>query len=165
VIRSATASDDERLAAIYAPYVLDTAVSFEEVPPTAAQMGERRQAVRDASLPWLVVEEAGRVLGYAYASPHRSRAAYRFSVETTVYLATSATGRGLGRQLMESLLAELTQRGLALALAGVSLPNEASVALHRKLGFTEVGIYRGVGFKHGRWHDVWWGQRALRASR
>ncbi|MCF7551529.1 GNAT family N-acetyltransferase [Pseudonocardia sp. WMMC193] len=158
MIRRATASDTERVAAIYAPYVRDTAISFEETPPTAADMAAR---LSDSVL-WLVdCDDRGEVRGYAYAGPHRSRAAYRWCVDVSVYLDPAARGRGVGRALYEELLGALTELGYTQAFAGIALPNAASEGLHRALGFTLVGTYRAVGYKLGTWWDVAWYQRGL----
>jgi phosphinothricin acetyltransferase len=157
VIRAAVPGDAAAVAAVYAPYVLDTCVSFEEAAPTAAEMGGRMAT----GLPWLVADLDG-VCGFAYASPHRSRAAYRWSVDVSVYLAPAACGRGLGRALYGKLLPLLTGLGYVSAYAGITLPNAASVGLHEAMGFAPVGVFRDVGFKHGRWHDVgWWHVRLV----
>jgi len=153
--------DAQSCAAIYAPFVLDTAVSFEESPPDAAEM-----AVRMAELgqmyPWLVAElEDGSLAGYAYAAPHRARAAYRWSVDVTVYVADGARRRGVGRALYGALLPLLARQGFRVACAGITLPNEASVALHEALGFELVGVHRGIGWKAGAWRDVGWWQAEL----
>lgn len=157
MIRPATAEDAPAIAAVYAPYVLDTVVSFEEVPPTTAVMRERMAT----GLPWLVVEEDGAVVGFAYASPHRVRPAYRWSVDVSVYLDARARGRGLGRALYGALLPLLGDLGYVCAFAGVTLPNEASVRLHEAMGFYPVGVYHRAGFKRGRWWDVGWWERPL----
>jgi phosphinothricin acetyltransferase len=160
IVRLARPGDAAAVAAVYAPYVTDTFVSFEDEAPDAAEMA-RRMAGGGALYPWLVADEEGRVLGYASASAFRARAAYRYSVETSVYLARDACGRGLGRLLYGSLLALLERQGFAQAIGAVSLPNPASVRLHESLGFTEAGTYRDVGWKHGAWRSVGLWQRAL----
>lgn len=157
MIRPAGASDARACADIYAPYVSQTAVSFEDVPPTAIEMVRRIEN----SLEWLVADEDGDILGYAYATRHRERAAYQWSCDVSVYLRHGAQGRGLGTSLYRQLLADLTERGFKMACAGITLPNPASEALHRRLGFTDVGVYREIGWKFDRWHDVCWLQRAL----
>jgi phosphinothricin acetyltransferase len=157
VIRAAVPADAEALAAVYAPYVTGTAVSFEENPPTPDEVRARMAG----GLPWLVAEDRGGLLGFAYASPHRARAAYRWAVDVSVYLAPDARGRGLGTALYAVLLPLLADLGYASAHAGIALPNEPSVRLHERQGFVPVGVYRQVGFKLGRWHDVGWWQRAL----
>lgn len=156
-MRAAGPSDAAGCAAVYAPYVRDTAVSFETEPPSAVDVAARIAG----SHAWLVAESAGSVVGYAYGTRHRERAAYRFACDVSVYLAPGATGHGLGRRLYTALFPLLAAQGLVTALAGVALPNPASLALHRSLGFAEVGVYRGVGFKFGAWHDVLWLQRDL----
>jgi L-amino acid N-acyltransferase YncA len=140
--------------------VRDTAVSFEEQVPT---VDEFHQRIRETSLthPWLVLEDAGRVVGYAYGSPHRARAAYRWAADVTVYVAPSHHRRGVARRLYTELMQRLRRQGLRMACAGVTLPNDASIALHRALGFTPVGVYRQIGWKHGAWHDVSWWQLDL----
>ncbi|MBV9823062.1 MAG: N-acetyltransferase [Actinobacteria bacterium] len=160
VVRDATPADAAACAAIYAPYVTGTAVSFETEPPTPAELGRRIEAAL-ATYAWLVLADAGHVVGYAYGSPFNPRPAYRWSVQVSVYLAPEQRRTGGGRALYEALLARLADRGFRTALAGMTLPNDASAGLHRALGFTPVGTYRGVGFKHGRWHDVAWVQRPL----
>jgi L-amino acid N-acyltransferase YncA len=158
-VRPATEMDAAACAAIYAPYVTDTAISFETEPPSAEEMAGRI-ASASANHAWLVLEEAG-VVGYAYGFPFRDRAAYRRTCEVSVYMQMGRRRTGGGRALYEALLARLTELGYHLVVAGMTLPNEASVALHRALGFEPVGTYREVGFKHGRWHDVAWMQRIL----
>ena len=145
--------DAATCAAIYAPHVSDGVASFELEPPSVEEMARRIEAAHV----WLV-HEAG---GYAYATRHRERAAYRFTVETSVYVAEAAQGRGVGRALYDALLEEVARRGFRVALAGITLPNPASVALHESLGFEPVGVFREVGFKFGAWHDVGWWQRGL----
>ncbi len=163
-VRLATPDDAPEVAAIYAPAVRDTVISFEADPPDAAEF-VRRIAATFPARPWLAAEENGRVLGYAYAGAHRARAAYQWSVEPSVYVAADARRRGVGRALYTALLAILRRQGFANAYAGVTLPNEASIALHRAFGFEEVGVYRRVGYKFGRWHDVWWGALDLAPDR
>jgi L-amino acid N-acyltransferase YncA len=160
LIRRARAEDGARCAAIYAPFVVETAVSFETEPPSAAQMAERiARCLR--THPWLVAEDGGELLGYAYATAHRQRPAYQWAAEVSAYVAPAAQRRGVGRALYGRLLADLAACGYRLALAGVTLPNPASVALHEAMGFEPVGVYRGVGYKLSAWHDVGWWQRAL----
>jgi L-amino acid N-acyltransferase YncA len=160
VIRDADAADAERCAAIYAPYVRDTAISFESEPPSPAEMAGRI-AEAQRSHAWLVLEDDGDVVGYAYGGPFMSRAAYAWATGVSVYLDPARHRTGGGRALYEALFERLAARGYTTALAGVALPNDASVGLHRAVGFEEVGIYRRVGWKLGRWHDVAWYQRAL----
>jgi L-amino acid N-acyltransferase YncA len=156
-VRPATARDGAACAAIYAPYVTDTPITFETEPPSAADMAARIAA----ALEWLVLEDGGRVTGYAYAAPFHPRAAYRWACEVSVYLETGRRRTGGGRALYEALLDSLTRRGFRVAVAGMTLPNDASVGLHRALGFELVGTYRRIGYKHGAWHDVAWTQRML----
>lgn len=160
VVRAATGQDATACARIYAPFVTATAVSFEDEPPGADEMG-RRIALAHR---WLVLEDAGVVAGYAYAGLHKPRAAYRWACEVSVYVEPGRHRAGGGRTLYEALLAQLADRGFRVALAGMTLPNAASVGLHRALGFEPVGVYRRVGWKHGAWHDVAWMQRALGAA-
>ena len=155
--------DAAAIAEIYAPFVTESAVSFETEPPDEAAMRARIEAGGDL-YPWLVAEEAGTVVGYAYAARFRDRPAYRFAVETSVYLRPGAGGRGLGRRLYEPLLAMLEAQGFTQAIAAITLPNEASVRLHERLGFERAGIYRQVGWKLGAWHDVGLWQRGLAAA-
>lgn len=162
-IRPATAADAAAIAAIYAYYVDETAITFEEVAPDAAEMAARIARVT-AGHPWLVAEEEagdGAILGYAYGAPMHARAAYRWSVETTVYLAADRRGRGIGRALYADLLDRLARAGFVTAVALITLPGEASVALHRRFGFVHTGVQTGIGFKHGRWRDVAYMQRDL----
>ena len=157
------ARDGGACAAIYAPAVRDGFASFEEVAPTATQMTARIQAT-SAGWPWLVCEHDGVIVGYAYGSAHRDRGAYRWSTDVTVYVDPGHHRRGIGRALYEPLLALLAEQGFHAACAGIALPNPGSVALHETLGFEPVGIYREIGFKHGRWCDVGWWQLTLGAG-
>ena len=162
LIRAAMQADAQALAAIYGHHVLHGFGTFEEVPPTAEDMDARRRAVTDHGLPWLVAEGAGRVLGYAYAAPFRPRAAYRFTVEDSVYVAPDAQGQGVGKAVLAQVLAECEALGLRQAIAVIGdSANAASIALHAALGFDHLGAARSVGFKHGRWVDVVWMQRPL----
>ena len=160
MVRPARPRDAPACQRIYAPFVRDTAVSFEERPPTSEQMAERI-AERSRTHAWLVLEDAGDVVGYAYAGPYKERPAYRWTCEVSVYVAPGRHRRGAGRQLYTALLARLAERGYRVAVAGMTLPNPASVALHRSLGFSDVGTWRGIGWKAGGWHDVHWMQVAL----
>ncbi len=153
MIRPARPGDGAALAAIYNPCIRDTTITFEEEPVTAEEMAARIANVT-ADHPWLVLEEGGAVLGYAYASSWRTRAAYRFSTETTIYLAPEAQGRGIGSRLYQALLDELRDRGFHSALGCLALPNEASVRLHERLGFRKAGHMREAGRKFDRWVDV-----------
>ena len=160
-IRSASVTDGEALARIYNPYILDTIVTFEEEPVTGAAMGARIIEVAALSLPWLVGEAGGRIIGYAYATRWRTRVSYRYSTETTVYLEPGQSGHGYGSQLYAALVDELRSAGIHAAIGGISLPNAASVALHEKLGFSKVAQFPEVGFKLGRWVDVGYWQKLL----
>jgi phosphinothricin acetyltransferase len=147
-------------AEIYSPYVRETAISFEDDPPDAEEMG-RRIADTSTRYPWLAAESGGRVVGYAYASPHRVRAAYRWAADVAVYVEPGQQCRGIGRALYRALLELLTRQGVQVACAGITLPNQSSVRLHEALGFEPVGVYRRIGWKAGAWHDVGWWQRQL----
>lgn len=157
----ATPGDAAQAAEIYRPIVAGTAISFELEPPSPAEM-EDRIAVVLGFAPWLACEEDGALVGYAYASKHRERAAYRWSVDVSAYVREGRRRGGVGRALYASLLALLRLQGFCAAHAGVTLPNPASVGLHESLGFRPVGVYRKVGFKCGAWHDVGWWQLELR---
>jgi phosphinothricin acetyltransferase len=158
-IRLAAAEDAEQVRAVYAPYC-HTPISFEPGPPAVEEMRGRLEKVL-GQYPWLVCEDDGALLGYVYATQHRERAAYRWSVDTTVYVRQGRQRRGVGRALYTSLLAVLPLQGYVNAYAGVTLPNPASVGLHEAMGFRPVGVYEQVGFKCGCWHDVAWFQRPL----
>jgi L-amino acid N-acyltransferase YncA len=159
-IRLANARDAGGVLAVYAPVVEDTAISFELVVPSVDEMAARI-AERWPAHPWLVAEDQRGVVGYAYAGPLSGRAAYDWSVEVSVYIAAAARGRHVGRGLYTALLAVLAAQGYRQAMAGATLPNAASAGLHESMGFTPVGVYRAVGWKHGAWHDVGWWQRPL----
>ena len=156
-IRLAETRDADAIAAIYAPNITEGVASFELVPPDAEEMA-RRMAATLAAYPWLVCEHEGRVVGYVYASQHNSRVAYQWSTNVTVYIDRAFHRRNVGRALYVSLFALLRLQGFYNAYGGITLPNAGSVGLHEALGFVLVGIYRDVGYKLGRWHDVgWWG--------
>jgi len=159
-IRVACPEDAEAILAIYTPIVRETAISFEVEPPTYVEMHERI-ATTLRRLPWLVCERQGEVLGYVYASPHRARAAYQWSVDVSVYIQAKARRTGMGRALYHALFQLLSLQGFYQCFAGITLPNPASVGLHEALGFQPVGVYQAVGYKLGGWHDVGWWQRAL----
>jgi len=161
MIRLAGPGDAAQVAAIYAPHVTAASTSFEYVPPDAAEMASRIASTL-AYAPYLVLETGAEVRGFAYASKHRERAAYQWSVDASVYVRQDAQRRGVGRALYESLFALLRLQGFYAAHAGITLPNPASVGLHEALGFRPVGVYRSVGFKRGAWHDVGWWQLPLR---
>ncbi len=156
----ALATDAEDIAAIYAPIVRETAISFESAPPSADAMTGRIETILPTH-PWLVAVRDDQVLGYVYAGEHRARAAYRWSVDVTVYVAVEARGGGVARTLYQSLLGVLKAQGFHSAFAGIALPNTASVALHESVGFKPLGVYREVGHKFGKWHDVGWWQLSL----
>jgi phosphinothricin acetyltransferase len=161
LIRHADATRDAAACAeIYRPYVTDTVISLEERPPDAREFRDRISRTT-AGYPWLIAELGGRPVGFAYASRHRERAAYRWATDTTVYLERGHRRRGIGRALYERLFTLLRDQGLHVACAGITLPNEASVGLHEALGFTPVGVYRRVGYKMGAWRDVGWWQLDL----
>ena len=162
-IRIARADDAPAMAAIYAPIVRQTHISFETEPPDGAEMARRLQATL-ATHPWLAAQSGGAVIGYAYARAHRARAAYRWSVDVTIYLGEAARRRGVGRALYLALFELLRRQGFRSAFAGVALPNDASVGLHEALGFEPVGVYRDVGFKLGAWRDVGWWRLGLSDS-
>ncbi len=153
--------DGAACAAIYAPFVSGSAVSFEEQAPDAAAFAERI-ARTTRTHPWLVLEEAGRMIGFAYASQHRARAAYRWAADVGIYVDPAHHGKGAGRRLYDALLQLMRRQHLRVACAGITLPNDASVGLHEALGFERVGVYRDIGYKAGAWHDVVWMQLALR---
>jgi len=161
-IRLAGDSDAEAIAAIYRPIVETTSISFETEAPDGGEI-RRRLAETLPAYPWLVCEIDGAAAGYAYATKHRVRAAYRWSVDTSVYVAGSCRRGGVGRGLYQSLFAILAAQGFVNAFAGIALPNPGSVGLHEALGFEPLGTYRRVGFKFGEWRDVGWWQLALRA--
>jgi phosphinothricin acetyltransferase len=161
VIRDAAAPDAAAMASIYNHYVLNSTITFEEQAISAEEMTARIAEVNTAGLPWLVAEHAGRIVGYAYASKWKGRCAYRFSVETTVYLEQNATGHGIGTKLYAALFERLRQAGMHAAIGGVALPNAASVALHEKCGMRKVAQFEQVGFKFNRWIDVGYWQRVL----
>jgi len=156
MIRLASTDDAAAVAAIYQPYVAETVISFEVLPPTPEEMRSRMASVLER-LPWLVYEHDGQVVGYAYASPHRAREAYQWSVDVAVYIHADRHRRGVGRSLYEELFGMLRRLGYVNAYAGITLPNPKSVGLHEAMGFRPVGVYRNVGFKLAAWCDVgWW---------
>ena len=162
IIRAATEADAPALAAIYGHHVLHGFGTFEEVPPDADEMARRRAAVAERGLPYLVAEDDGRVLGFAYAGPFRPRAAYRFTVEDSVYIAHDAVGRGVGRAILSALIAACKDLGVRQLVAVIGdSGNAASIGLHRALGFEPAGVGKSFGFKHGRWVDIVWMQKSL----
>jgi len=161
-IRLAAGRDAAAIAAIYAPVVINSATSFEVEAPTTEMIAERIAHTLPAH-PWLVSEDAGAVVGYAYASQHRSRAAYQWSADVSVYVHEDRRGHGVGRALYTALFALLRAQGYTNVYAGITLPNAGSVALHEAMGMTPVGVYRHVGYKLGAWHDVGWWAGALQS--
>jgi L-amino acid N-acyltransferase YncA len=154
-IRLATASDSGAIASIYRPYCEGSAVSFEQVAPNAVEIA-RRIAATLTQRPWIVLEDAGAVVGYAYAGPHNERWAYRWSVNTAIYISSTHQRRGAGRALYVTLFSLLRHLGYYRAVAGITMPNPASVGLHKAMGFELVGVYRDIGYKLGAWRDVGW---------
>ncbi|GAB2565772.1 arsinothricin resistance N-acetyltransferase ArsN1 family B [Spirosoma areae] len=161
-IRFATPADAPVLLAIYAPYITDSCISFEYEVPTVTEFAERIRIIHQR-LPYLVAEVDGRIRGYAYASRHRDRAAYQWSVDTSVYVHPDGHRQGVARQLYTTLFDLLRRQGYFNAYAGITLPNPKSEAFHQTMGFKPVGIYTNVGYKFGVWHDVSWLQLALQA--
>lgn len=162
-IRPATAEDGAACARIYAPYVTDSAITFELEPPSGDTMAERIETATRKHA-WLVIEDEHGVFGYAYAGAFHPRAAYRWSCEVSVYLDRDRRGSGAGRALYEELLAVLRRRGYRQATACITLPNPASERLHERFGFAPVGVFRDIGWKDDRWHDVAWSQLDLVAD-
>jgi len=164
IIRSVELADARAIRDIYAPFVSESATSFEIEPPDAAAMARRIEEQRSI-FPWLVYEVGGEVLGYAYASPHRAaRKAYQWCVETSVYIHAQVRRRGIGRALYASLFEFLRRQGYVNAYAGITLPNPASRRLHEAMGFVPVGVYPRIGFKFGTWHDVLWMQLRIQET-
>ena len=153
VIRGATPDDAAAIAALYAPYVDRTPITFELAAPDAGEMAERIAAVTER-FPWLVAIDRGGIVGYAYGDLFRTRAAYRWAVETTIYVASGAERRGIGRALYAPLLERLAGQGYVAAIGAITLPNAPSIALHEAMGFVHSGTYRKIGYKLGEWHDV-----------
>ncbi|WP_155963509.1 GNAT family N-acetyltransferase [Streptococcus ruminantium] len=159
-IRSVQPSDVEELVAIYAPYVEETVITFETQVPTATEFADRIEKILE-KFPYLVAEEEGRILGYAYASTYYPRAAYDWTVELSIYISQKARGQGIGNLLYSHLEKELIARGFKNFLACISIPNPASLALHEKMGYKQVAHLKKVGYKFGNWHDVVWLQKSL----
>jgi L-amino acid N-acyltransferase YncA len=153
--------DGAACAAIYAPYITDSAISFEEEVPSVEEFTQRMRTTTKTH-PWLVFEDEGDVVGYAYGTVHRTRSAYRFTTEVTVYVAQSHHRAGIGRRLYEALFDRLRAQNFNLAVAGITLPNDASVGLHEALGFVPIGVYPRIGWKFGQWWDVGWWSLDLR---
>ncbi|PYQ10674.1 MAG: GNAT family N-acetyltransferase [Acidobacteria bacterium] len=160
-IRDATMEDAEALLAIYRPFVANTIVSFEVEAPSVAEFRQRIDHALERWA-WIVAEQGGRPVGYAYGTAHRPRSAYQWSVETSVYVDDGHRGMGIGKRLYARLMPILADKGYCNAYAGITLPNEASIALHRSVGFVPVGVFRRVGHKFGAWHDVSWWHLPLR---
>ena len=165
IIRAAATDDAGALAAIYGHHVLHGLGTFEEIPPAAAEMAARLAEVQAAGLPYLVAEDGGPILGFAYASLFRARSAYRFTVEDSVYVTPDAMGRGLGKALLGAVIGDCEAMGMRQMIAVIGdSANVGSIGLHAALGFTHAGLGRSLGFKHGRWVDIVWMQRALNAA-
>jgi L-amino acid N-acyltransferase YncA len=154
LIRNVKTDDAEAIAGIYNPYILNSVITFEEVPVTVEEIARRIETEISAGYPYLVLEGEQKVVGYAYAGVWRTRAAYRNTVESTVYLEQGLNGKGLGTLLYQALIEELRKKEIHVVLGGITLPNPASVALHEKMGFTKVAHFKEVGYKFGRWLDV-----------
>ena len=164
MIRTARAADAAAITDIYNHYIRETIITFEEEPISPGEMAKRMDTVQSASLPWLVAEEAGRVVGYAYGGTWKPRSGYRYASEITVYCAPGCGGRGIGSGLYGALFPELERRGIHAVVGGIALPNEASIALHEKFGMRRVALFSEQGFKFGRWIDVGYWQRLLTTS-
>ncbi|TDV26760.1 phosphinothricin acetyltransferase [Paraburkholderia caballeronis] len=164
VVRDATPADFPAIAAIYAHHVLHSTASFEETPPDAAELLTRHAAVLDHGLPWIVAELDGRVAGYSYATPYRPRAAYRHTIEDSIYVDTTLRARGIGRTLLRALIERCESGPWRQMVAVIADPQGGSPALHRSVGFELVGTLRAVGFKHGQWRDTLLMQRMLGAG-
>jgi L-amino acid N-acyltransferase YncA len=162
IVRASTVEDASALAAIYGHHVLHGFGTFEEVPPSPQEMAARRQAIVDRGLPHLVAEDGGQVLGFAYAGPFRPRAAYRYTVEDSVYVAPEATGRGVGRAVLSEVLKACEAFGIRQVVAVIGdSQNAGSIGLHTALGFEHAGVGKGFGYKMGRWVDIVWMQKSL----
>ncbi len=160
-VREAEAGDGDALAGIYNPYIADTIITFEETPVSAVEMTQRVAATVEDGLPWLVAEDGEQVAGYAYASKWKGRCAYRYATEITVYLDEAYQGQGIGLGLYQHLFNELRSRGMHTVIAGIALPNDASIALHEKMGLEKVAHFKEVGRKFDRWIDVGYWQANL----
>ena len=161
MIRPASPADARRIAEVYNHYITQTSITFEETPVSDKDMALRIASVQNEGLPWLVYESEDGICGYAYATKWKERSAYRFAVETTVYLATDVAGNGHGTELYLSLFEELQKLGIHTAIGGITLPNPASVALHEKLGMEKVAQFKEVGLKFGIRLDVGYWQKTL----
>jgi phosphinothricin acetyltransferase len=160
-IRPATSGDADAVAAIYNPYIADSTITFETEPVTRGEMATRIGAALSANLPWLVAVEGDAIIGYAYASKWKGRCAYRYAVESTIYLDAERQGQGIGKALYIALIDELRALSMHTVIGGIALPNPASVALHERLGFENVALFKQVGFKRDRWIDVGYWQMLL----
>ena len=165
MIRPATPDDAPVVLAIYAPIVRDTTISFEHERPRSMRCASASRRHCAVCHGWSSTDNVGAIDGYAYASQHRERAAYQWSVDVSAYVREDCRRCGVGKRLYETLLVELARLGYFQAFAGIALPNAASIALHEALGFVPIGIYRGVGYKHGAWRDVGWWQRPIQPPR
>jgi phosphinothricin acetyltransferase len=159
-IRTATIDDAGAIAAIYAPYVASSAVSFEDVPPPPHEIARRMNDTID-HFPWIVAESGGVIMGYAYANRFRDRNAYRFACETSIYVAGDLHGQGIGHSLYRVLLDTLTEQGFTQAVAWIAMPSQSSVELHESIGFKRTGFLGSIGFKHGEWRDIAIWQKTL----
>jgi L-amino acid N-acyltransferase YncA len=160
-VRAVIESDAEAVAGIYNHYVTRTIVTFEENTLSPSEIYQRAREVQSSSLPWFVAEQAGEIVGFAYASKWKGRCAYRFSTEVTVYVNPDHVGYGIGSRLYSQLLPALKDREIHVAIGGIALPNEVSISFHEKFGFTKVAHFKEVGFKFNRWIDVGYWQRIL----
>jgi L-amino acid N-acyltransferase YncA len=161
-IREAISQDAVVIAKIYNPFILNTVITFEEIPVTPEEIMKRIESVKELGYPYLVMEVTGQLVGYAYANVWRTRAAYNHTVETSIYLDPTSAGKGLGTVLYQALIDKLKQMDIHVILGGITLPNPISVALHEKLGFKKVAHFSEVGYKFGRWLDVGFWQLAIR---
>ena len=161
IIRDAVLEDSPKIAEIYNFYVAHTCITFEETEVSSEEMSNRLRKVSESTLPWIVAVEDEAVIGYAYATKWKERTAYRFSVESTIYLSNEAQGKGLGTELYEVLLDKLKLLGINSVIGGITLPNSASVGLHEKLGMEKVAHFSKVGFKFSEWLDVGYWQLSL----
>ncbi|MFK7864678.1 MAG: arsinothricin resistance N-acetyltransferase ArsN1 family B [Pseudohongiellaceae bacterium] len=164
MIRSAKKIDADAIAKIYNHYILSTVITFEESEVTSQEIAQRIEENQNLRLPWLVFEDGGNVVGYAYASPWKGRCAYRYTVEVTVYLAPENVKKGIGSQLYTTLFVELGKLGYRTVIGGISLPNSASIALHERFGMKKVGHFSEVGYKFDSWVDVGYWQGSLNSN-
>lgn len=159
-IRPIDISDAEAVLSIYAPYILETNISFEYEVPTIEEFKQRIKTVTK-EYPWLICEHEGKIIGYAYGGQHRARTAYKWSVESAIYMAKDFRGKGVGKLLYQTLFEQLKQQGYVNVFAGMTLPNDKSVGLHKACGFELIGIFKNIGYKNNQWHDVQWMQLDL----